>query len=499
MGISSSPVLRLFAALLVSPLVAGAAHSSLVIVVDGLRPDYITPEVMPHLHAFGAAGTIAESHHAVFPTVTRVNSSSIATGAYPRAHGLMQNTIYLPDASPNAIDTGEAPALLAAAAAMKQPILTATSLGDLLAKAGKKMLVLGSGTTGSALLLNSTLPTGASLISSKNLVRPAALQARVDAVLGPAPAPAYPSKAANRWIIDAYLEIGLKELTPDVTFMWITDPDGTAHRHGPGSPETLDALRHVDSELGRLFATLKERGLGDQMNIFITADHGFSTHGGPFALGPLLTARGLADGVKVIGGNQIYVNNHDPEKIRRIVSVLQETEWVGALFTRGTKPGDAEGSVPGTLSFEAIHYQHPRAADILVDAKWSSERNSFGIPGRTTSGGVAGHGSSSPHDIQIRLIAAGPDIKRATRSTVPTGNIDIAPTLCHLHGLSSAPSMMGRVLHELLLDGPAPSSINVQRSAHQVAAKTAQGAYRLALYKSLVGKTEYIDSTETTR
>lgn len=476
-----------------------AAPTSLVIVVDGLRPDYITREVMPHLYAFGETGVIAEAHHAVFPTVTRVNSASIATGAYPRTHGLMHNTIFLPEASPNAIDTGEAPALLEAAQSLGGPLLTSTTLGDLLAAAGKKVLVVGSGTTGSALLLNPTLPTGASLIASRNLVRPASLQARVDAVIGPPPAPDYPSRGANRWIMDAYLELGLKELKPDVTLMWLTDPDGTAHRNGPGAPKTIEALRHVDEELGRLFSTLRQRGLRDQVNIFITADHGFSTHGGPFNLTALLTARGLADGVKIIGGNQIYVRSGGVEKVRRIVSVLQETPWVGAIFTRAKVPGSHEGIAPGTLSLDTIHHHHSRAADILVDPSWSDAKNAHGFAGATTSGGVAGHGSSSPYDIKIRLIASGPDLKQATRSTVPSGNIDLAVTLCQLHGIAPAPSMTGRVLGELLRSGPAPTTVKVERMRHQVAAKTATGVYEITLYKSRVGQTEYIDYTETSR
>ena len=476
-----------------------AASTSLVIVVDGLRPDYITTDVMPNLHAFGAAGVVAEAHHAVFPTVTRVNSTSIATGAYPRTHGLMHNTIYLPDASADAIDTGEAPALLDAAKSLGGRLLTSTTMGELFSNAGKKVLTLGSGTTGSALLLNPTLPGGASLIASRKLVHPPALQARVDAVLGPAPATDYPSRAANRWIIDAYLELGLKELKPDLTMMWITDPDGTAHRNGPGAPKTVEALRHVDEELGRLFTTLRDRGLRDQVNIFITADHGFSTHGGPFNLTALLSARGLMDGVKVIGGTQIYVRTGGEEKIRRIVQVLQETTWVGAIFTRAKSPGGHEGLAPGTLSLDTIHHQHARAADILVDPNWSRTKNVHGFAGATTSGGVAGHGSSSPYDIQINLIGSGPDLKQTARSSVPTANSDLALTLCQLHGVTPAPSMTGRVLGELLRSGPASTAIKVERSVQHVATKTANGVYELTLYKSRVGQTEYIDYTETKR
>jgi arylsulfatase A-like enzyme len=281
--------------------------------------------------------------------------------------------------------------------------------------------------------------------------------------------------------------------------MWITDPDGTAHRNAPGAPETNQALRFVDEEIGRLLTTLAARGLRDQVNIIVTADHGFSTHGGPFNITALLTARGLMDGVKVIGGSQIYVQKGGDEKIRSIVRVLQATDWAGAIFTRAATPGNPDGFVPGTLSFDSIQYQHARAADILVDSNWSAATNKYGFAGSTTSGGVAGHGSSSPYDIRIRLIASGPDFKRASKSMVPSGNIDIAPTLCHLFGLPPAPTMSGRVLTELLRDGPSPDSIRAEPSVHRVKAEWADGRYEVELHKVRVGKTEYIDFTQTKR
>ena len=42
----------------------------LLIVLDGLRPDYVTPELMPNLHALGQRGVVMTRHHAVYPTVT---------------------------------------------------------------------------------------------------------------------------------------------------------------------------------------------------------------------------------------------------------------------------------------------------------------------------------------------------------------------------------------------------------------------------------------------
>src|SRR5262249_36516775 len=87
---------------------APPARSFLVIVVDGLRPDYVTRDVMPRLTALSERGVRFTAHHAVFPSVTRVNASSFVTGAYPETHGLLGNTIYISAANATrGLDTGQ--------------------------------------------------------------------------------------------------------------------------------------------------------------------------------------------------------------------------------------------------------------------------------------------------------------------------------------------------------------------------------------------------------
>ena len=47
-----------------------AARKVLLIVVDGLRPDYIT-DLMPRVSALARRGIVFRAHHSVFPTVTQ--------------------------------------------------------------------------------------------------------------------------------------------------------------------------------------------------------------------------------------------------------------------------------------------------------------------------------------------------------------------------------------------------------------------------------------------
>ena len=99
----STALLVLFSSLWVVFAQSGpaAVNRHLLIVLDGLRPDYVTPALMPRLHALGQRGVLFEQHHSVFPTVTRVNASSISTGAYPATHGLMGNSVFFPAVNPS--------------------------------------------------------------------------------------------------------------------------------------------------------------------------------------------------------------------------------------------------------------------------------------------------------------------------------------------------------------------------------------------------------------
>src|SRR6195256_2117320 len=210
------------------------ARTHLVIVVDGLRPDYVTPELMPRLSRLGQRGVVFNAHHSVFPTVTRVNASSFVTGAYPETHGLMGNNIYVPSVNATRdLDTGERENLEAVARTEGQ-LLTAPTLGEILQRGGRKILAVSSGSTGSAFLMNHKVGNGAIIHSDYTL--PVELSARVQERLGPPPAHAMPNDAQNQRAIDAYLKIGLDLLQPDVTLMWLNDPDGTAHANGIGSP-----------------------------------------------------------------------------------------------------------------------------------------------------------------------------------------------------------------------------------------------------------------------
>lgn len=440
---------------------------NLLIIVDGLRPDYITPGIMPNLYALGKRGVFGDMHSAAFPSVTRVNSATISTGSYPEQHGLMHNTMFVAGMGGEAFSTGRAhsPGRLAKFSGGRS--LLADTLRELLDEAGMRLLVTGRGGSGTSVLQNSAR-----------------------------------GRARTVRAFDTYLHTALGDDPPEAAVMWIHEPDRAGHRYGIGSPEILEAIANVDAQIGRMVAAHEKHGLTDRVNIFVTSDHGFSTNAGGFRPGKTLREKHIdADALAVVK-NMIFLARDDPSLLARVVQAFQCDPEAGNIYTRPLHPGSSKGTVPGTLSTAVIHWNHPRAADVIVSPAWTDAINEFGFPGASTSGSrsPAGHGSDSPYDLKIRLVAAGPGLKKGIRSRVPTGNVDLAPTVLHLLGIEPPPQMEGRVLHELLRGGDPAARIKIHERTHRATVTLDGGLRYEAEFDTLrVGSTVYLRGARTTR
>ena len=87
---------RLFTVLLATlaatgALAAGTAGHVVVVVWDGMRPDFVTAETTPTLWNLSKQGVTFRNHHAAYPSMTEVNGTTLATGAYPEESGIIAN------------------------------------------------------------------------------------------------------------------------------------------------------------------------------------------------------------------------------------------------------------------------------------------------------------------------------------------------------------------------------------------------------------------------
>lgn len=457
----------------------------LVIVVDGLRPDYVTEEYMPNVFGMGQNGVIGKNSYAVFPSYTRPNRSSIPTGVYPHKHGVINNGLLHPEIE-NPIHTGNYDDMHHLAEVTGSSIITAPAIGEILDQHGKNILTIGHGSW----LLNYQ-NFGKGWMMANHFSQPDDVVKKILAEVGEAP-PGGRTSERTAWEVDLYLYDSLGENPADVVLLWLGETDAAGHEHGVGAPGTLEAVSSVDKQIGRILEAHEKHGLTDQVNIFITSDHGFTQNMGHFRMSDFVRKAGLEGEVEYIR-NMVYVRDGDDEKLSRMVEVLHRSPEVGAVYTLPDQSGSNNGQVAGTLSTDLIMWTHERSADIIASPAWNDDKNEFGWRGTTTRSGVATHGSDSPYDMNIAFVAFGPDIKNGVVSNVPTGNVDFAPTILYLMGIFHQIDMDGRILHELLETGPDPDEVFFERLSHPVSVLYNDGfEIRSELVRFRVDSTFYI-------
>jgi len=159
------------------------------------------------------------------------------------------------------------------------------------------------------------------------------------------------------------------------------------------------------------------------------------------------------------GSDYFYVPGHDAATVNNLVKFLQQREEYGAIFV-----DSRYGSIPGTLSMAMVNLENANRKDngqpdVVVSFNWDNTVSIQGMPGIEfeSAGGQRGmHGSFGISDVHNTLIANGPSFQSADTITDPSGNVDVAPTVAYLLGLSM-PQADGRILNEALVK-PASSS-----------------------------------------
>ncbi|HWE48564.1 MAG TPA: alkaline phosphatase family protein [Bryobacteraceae bacterium] len=473
-----------------------------VLVIDGLRPDSITPEIMPHLDRLKNTGVWYAHSHSVFPTVTRVNTASISTGTLPSRHGIVSNQLYLPTVSNKLLNDADYQSLLSLAKLNDGRVVGPKTLGEFFKEAGIHYVALSSGSTGNALLLNSTAPFGGGEVinsgfeNGDRVAFPDSLNSTLLARFGKEKGDS--GNPSLLWTERVLREYVLDTMHPQVIIDWMDQPDSVQHQKGVGSPEALEALRLVDQQIGLLQDKLRQSGLDGRTDIIVTCDHGFDYE----PASDLLNQTGDVVVDNEGGTTLLYVKDHAAGKIEELVTKLQANESVNAIFVAAAKPENStfrcapkaeKGFVPGTFALDLASQCLPsHGPDVIVTWHWDDAKNAFGVPGTQAILGRPGtshngHGSLNPYTTHTVLIATGKDFPQGKTIEVPSGNVDLAPTLLAIEGLPAPASMQGRQL-----TGRQPKS-----STRRIQTKT--GQYCSELEISYAGDHAYLDQATRCR
>ncbi len=481
-------------------VVGGQAQHVVVVVWDGMRPDFISEEYTPTLHALAARGVFFKNHHSTYVTSTEVNGAAIATGMYPAHSGILANTQYRPELSwLSSYATENLDAIRRGDLIFDGGYLPVPTLAEILQGAGIRTITAGAKPV---VLLHDRAaekPQKESITLFRGKTLPRSLLAELEAnpQIGPAPKDPKSDTRAQRvlnsfrkgrdkaliwlngkplvtplarqidsWTTRAVIHGLWRDAVPKYTLLWLSEPDAAQHQTAPGSANALEGLRSSDRNLALILDALKEKGMLDQTDVFVVSDHGFSTvERGPDVIKALKKANFVAGKdfdnpgagdvmVTSLGGTAFfYVFEHHEPTVRRLVEFLQGTDYAGVIFA----------NLPVEGAFPLSHVRldaGTNAPDVVVSMRWNTNRNDWGAPGLVVahSGkrGAGTHASLSPFDTHNTLIAAGPDFKRGFVSETPSGNVDIAPTVLSILSVSAQQGMDGRVLHEAMTGGEVP-------------------------------------------
>lgn len=440
-----------------------------VVVMDGLRPDSITPEQMPTLAALAKEGTVFAAHHSVYPSSTQVNGIALATGQKPVTSGIVANREYRPDLELlRPIDTNEAHYVWRGDRADAAGWIHTPTLPELVRSRGLRTTV--AGTKAVALLWDRSFEKRSAKAPTvyEGRAIPSAVLDGIIPTQGPFP-PGLDWKFAVNTARDSWTARALTEQlwaagVPDLTVLWLYEPDFSQHGTGVGSENAKRALQSSDQRLVSVLEALEQKGIRQQTDVIVVSDHGFSTISRKVDVPDALRKAGFkAEGeyrkppekgnilVTGLGGSvTFYVVGGEDAVRRKLVEFLQTTDWCGVIFTRD--------GLEGTFKYADVGLDAPGAPDVMVSMRWKEEISQHGTPGTVICDGMEKgqgmHVSLSPYDMRATLIAAGPDFKPNAVSKLPSGNSDVAPTIAHLLGIKPEKPMDGRILHEAFNSAP---------------------------------------------
>jgi arylsulfatase A-like enzyme len=453
----------------VDAVAKGKARHVVLIVWDGMRPDFVSEQNTPTLARLLHEGVLLRNHHSVFVTSTEVNAATLATGGYPEQSWIIGNQEFRPAINANKVSmTADLNVVRKEDALTGNHYLGLPTLAEMLQRQGRRTSV--AGTKPVALLhdrsARSENALGIDLYEGH--VLPEGWSNTLTATLGPFPPIERSKTNRDRWTSEALVSNFWAKEVPAFSVLWLSEPDYSQHHTGPGSATSLAAIRGSDAQLARVLAVLDEKRLRQRTDIILVSDHGFSTIWDKVNVAAVLQQHGLramqefpSSGAKpgdilvVENGGAVflYVTGHERSLLDGIVQFLQSQSFCGVLFT--------QDGLEGTFRMEEARIQSPEAPDLVLAMRWTAELNTNGVPGLVYSDesdyrpGQGMHATLSSFDLHNTGFLVGPDFRKGWVDELPTGNIDVAPTICWILGVKPGQKLPGRVLREAMVGGKA--------------------------------------------
>ncbi len=366
------------------------APVTILVSIDGFRPDYLQRGVTPSLNALAAAGVQAAMRPS-FPSITFPNHYTLVTGLRPDRNGVVGNKME---------DTRRPGEVFTMATDAPFWWAEAEPLWITAEKAGIRSATM--------------FWPGANV--DHDGVRPSDWQQYGEAV-------------SNRQRVDSIIDWLRRpaDARPKFLTLYFDVVDTAGHKFGPTAPETTAAVGDVDAAIGRLREGLAI--LGQPANLIIVADHGMAATGSERVM--------LLDGIAnpadyrfIYGGSYGAIEPQPGHEAALAKSLLSHHDHM-ACYRKADLP-------------PALHYGHnPRVPAFIcvVEPGWLLLEKAPAADKPVKPGGAHGYDPASP-DMAALFIASGPGIRSG--GTLPSfDNVDVAPLLRDLIGLPAGQNLDG--------------------------------------------------------
>jgi arylsulfatase A-like enzyme len=378
---------------------APARHNIIIFVADGLRYGSVEAGNMPNMARLKAAGVDFTNSHSLYPTITTVNASAIATGHYIGDTGNFGNTIWTgqPMISLKGLPLGflENDTVLGEMnAKFGGNYLGETSLIAAARAEGYQTAIIGK--EGPARIQDLTAADDGSqtlLIDDSTgqdggMGLPAWFTRETKAafVAKDAPKTGVPNIEQEAWMMKATTRIVLPHFAdsgkPFALLFWSRDPDISQHNtrdslgeYEPGinGPSGKAGARDADTMLGELLQALKDQGLDKTTDVFVTADHGFVTVAHTSATSPstkLAAAPTTETGSGFLAidlAAALGLPLRDPGATGSAIDVGNGARPSGGSGSLGVDPAHPDAIVAANGGSDLIYLPSPRAKDLAGD------------------------------------------------------------------------------------------------------------------------------------
>jgi arylsulfatase A-like enzyme len=402
-----------------------------VLILDGLRRDFVTPAVMPHLHALRGDASWFAGYRSVLPSVTRCVSACFATGCLPARHGLQANTMVLREASGRVLHDAGEPGFLQHRRAVTGRSLDVPTLAERLAQHGGS-IILGNVSPGATYTqdpdrfgfihhrVGSFAPSGGAIADGFGGLTP--------------------DLAGDATMVAWFTEEVLPVRRPALAQLWTAEPDHLQHEVSLGSPEHLAVLQGADRHAGQVIEAVRRlRTAGDDVLLLIGSDHGHQTVSGVVDVAAELAAAlpEAREAVTVAANGTaalIYLDPDRPALVARLRAVLAAAPWADRVI--------------GPESLAEFGHDRANGLGFLVAMRSDEAPNVHGVPGsslvaKANAGkpdrvGFGQHGGLGAYEQAPVLLVQGsgfvPGAVRADAASV----IDVAPTILRHLGVAGS-------------------------------------------------------------